>query len=160
MESIDNICSSCKSLYRDFLSTRPTRLEEPPLVSLLLSSRGGLMIDWGLTRPSQVDELVQTTNCPGWWLVYTKGVQPHCSTINCTPLYYTAPHFIVLHWNTLHWTLLHCNELHYRDWHIIALQCTALHYTALYCIALHCQRMHQAGRLYNLTHFTALNCTS
>ena len=39
-----NVCSSNKSLYRDFLSTRPTRLGEPPPVSLLLWSRGGLVI--------------------------------------------------------------------------------------------------------------------
>jgi len=30
---MDTICSSHKSLYRDFLSTRPTRLKEPPPVS-------------------------------------------------------------------------------------------------------------------------------
>ena len=41
---MDTICSSHKSLYRDFLSTRPTRLGEPPPVSLLLWSRGGLVI--------------------------------------------------------------------------------------------------------------------
>ena len=38
------ICSSHFSLYRAFLSTRPTRLGEPPPVSLLLWSRGGLVI--------------------------------------------------------------------------------------------------------------------
>ena len=42
---MDNICSSHKSLYRDFLSTRPTILGEPPPVSLLLWSRGGLVIE-------------------------------------------------------------------------------------------------------------------
>ena len=39
------ICSSHFSLYRGFLSTRPTRLGEPPPVSLLLWSRGGLVIE-------------------------------------------------------------------------------------------------------------------
>ena len=42
---MDTICSSHKSLYRDFLSMRPTRLGEPPPVSLLLWSRGGLVIE-------------------------------------------------------------------------------------------------------------------
>ena len=45
MKSMGTICSSHKYLYRDFLSTRPTRLGEPPLVSLLLWSRGGLVIE-------------------------------------------------------------------------------------------------------------------
>ena len=49
MKSMDTICSSHKSLYRDFLSTRPTRLGEPPPVSLLLWSRGGLVIGYHCT---------------------------------------------------------------------------------------------------------------
>ena len=44
MKSIGTICSSHSSLYRAFLSTRPTRLGEPPPVSLLSWSRGGLVI--------------------------------------------------------------------------------------------------------------------
>ena len=39
MKSMATICTSHKSLYRDFLPTRPTRLGEPPPVSLLLWSR-------------------------------------------------------------------------------------------------------------------------
>ena len=47
---MDTICSSHTSLYREFLSTRPTRLGEPPPVSLLLWSRGGLVIGlWNWT---------------------------------------------------------------------------------------------------------------
>ena len=38
------ICISHFSLYRAFLSTSPPRLGEPPPVSLLLWSRGGLVI--------------------------------------------------------------------------------------------------------------------
>ena len=45
------ICSSHKSLFIDFLSTRPTRLGEPPRVSLLLWSRGGLVMS-SLPPPS------------------------------------------------------------------------------------------------------------
>ena len=44
MISMGTISSSHFSLYRAFLSTRPTRLGEPPPVSLLLWSRGGLVI--------------------------------------------------------------------------------------------------------------------
>ena len=44
MLSMGTICSSHISLYRAFLSTRPTRLGEPPPVSLLLWSKGGLVI--------------------------------------------------------------------------------------------------------------------
>ena len=44
MISMGTICSSHFSLYRAFLSTRPTRLGEPPPVGLLLWSRGGLVI--------------------------------------------------------------------------------------------------------------------
>ena len=46
---METICSSHKSLYRNFLPTRPNRLGEPPPVSLLLWSRGGLVIETGTT---------------------------------------------------------------------------------------------------------------
>ena len=58
---MDTICSSHKSLYRDFLSTRPTRLGEPPPVSLLLWSRGGLVI---AIDPSEV---VASGHEQGWY---------------------------------------------------------------------------------------------
>ena len=44
MKSMGTICSSHFSLYRAFLSTRSTILGEPPPVSLLSWSRGGLVI--------------------------------------------------------------------------------------------------------------------
>ena len=47
MKSMGTICNSHKSLYRDFLSTRPNRLREPLAVSLLLWSRGGLVNGFG-----------------------------------------------------------------------------------------------------------------
>ena len=58
MISMGTICSSHFSLYRAFLSTRPTRLGEPPLVSLLLWSRGGLVIGFcGRTLHCEVARL-------------------------------------------------------------------------------------------------------
>ena len=53
MKSMGSICSSHFTLYRAFLSTRSTILGEPPPVSLLSWSRGGLVIALGVihSRP-------------------------------------------------------------------------------------------------------------
>ena len=40
---METVCNSQFPLYRDFHSRRPTRLGEPPPVSLLSWSRGGLV---------------------------------------------------------------------------------------------------------------------
>ena len=73
------LASSHKSLYRDFLSTRPTRLGEPPPVSLLLWSRGGLVIvrpHSSLRAASRRARAENTTS---------GGQHPYPSSFRCLP---------------------------------------------------------------------------
>ena len=69
MISMGTFCSSHFSLYRALLSTtRPTRLGEPPPVSLLLWSRGGLVIDIGRIQVGKNSDSLKRISWPAWIL--------------------------------------------------------------------------------------------
>ena len=100
IKSMGTICSSHKSLY---MATRPTRLGEPPQVSLLLWSRGGLVIDHTMYLPTamglceghsymkslrnspQLYPVIQC--CSHLYIVVFFNVQLHLVFLSCGQLY-------------------------------------------------------------------------
>ena len=91
MKSMGTIWSSHKYLYRDFLSTRPTRLGEPPPVSLLFWSRGGLVIVWSLSRKCGSEVMSADTALIKWSFLFNclMSLTHHKSSclLLCTKLY-------------------------------------------------------------------------